>query len=131
MRISDWSSDVCSSDLPVAQKGDEALTRQWHMDILHLGKAQIAALGDRAGRVRPGMATKRDRCGPIGGDRIGIKVRGETREAGLASVIASLLRPPDIAGERVPRLDRGVDRKSVGQGKSVSVRVDLCLRPLI
>src|SRR3546814_1429132 len=77
------------------------------MDILHLGKAQIAALGDRAGRVRPGMATKRDRCGPIGGDRIGIKVRGETREAGLASVIASLLRPRDIAGERVHRLDRG------------------------
>src|SRR3546814_3181837 len=53
------------------------------------------------------MATKRDRCGPIGGDRIGIKVRGETREAGLASVIASLLRPRDIAGERVHRLDRG------------------------
>src|SRR3546814_14486440 len=49
---------------PVAQKGDEALTRQWHMDILHLGKAQIAALGDRAVRVRPGMATKRDRCRP-------------------------------------------------------------------
>src|SRR3546814_19873832 len=77
------------------------------MDILHLGKAQIAALGDRAGRVRPGMATKRDRCGPIGGDRIGITVRGETREAGLASVIASLLRPRDLAGELVPRLDRG------------------------
>src|SRR3546814_14879592 len=76
------------------------------MDILHLGKAQIAALGDRAGRVRPGMATKRDRCGPIGGARIGIKVRGETREAGLASVIASLLPPRDIPGERVHRLDR-------------------------
>src|SRR3546814_12295727 len=97
MRISAWSSDVCSSDLlflerPVAQKGDEALTRQWHMDILHLGKAQIAALGDRAGRVRPGMATQRDRCGPIGGDRIGIKVRGEKGEARIASVRAEELR---------------------------------------
>src|SRR3546814_14635656 len=78
MRISDWSSDVCSSDL----RGD--------------ADPQPRRLAD------PVVARNERRC---------------LRAVGL------LLRPR----RRVPRirgLDQG-DRKSVVQGKSVSVRVDL------
>src|SRR3546814_16961929 len=49
MRISDWGSDVCSSDLRtdvVARGGDE--------DVHHLGRADAVDDGE-AGRVLPGM----------------------------------------------------------------------------
>src|SRR3546814_16745409 len=63
MRISAWSSDVCSSDLPVAMYdclvvgvdgGDGVFAvhdggqRRFHQDVFHAGRVGLA---DRAGRV--------------------------------------------------------------------------------
>src|SRR3546814_1371241 len=45
MRISDWSSDVCSSDLTVARRGDFAVAAQ---------DAEIAAIAGGGERLRLG-----------------------------------------------------------------------------
>src|SRR3546814_12317602 len=94
MRISDWSSDVCSSDLPGA------------------ARPAPGAGTPRGGRsIRPPRMHARHR-------------RGEF---------------PARAGRRARRRGRGdarvdlarADRKSVVEGKSVSVRVDLGGRRII
>src|SRR3546814_14316244 len=83
MRISDWSSDVCSSDL------------EWF----------------RARRVR------------------GAVIDGATRDA--ATIVR--MRFPTFVRYRTPQdsVPRWRDRKSVVEGKSVSVRVDLGGRRII
>src|SRR3546814_17595515 len=86
MRISDWSSDVCSSDLIVI--GAEAVLacdREAH--LMQAGLDLILAID----RVR----------------------RGQERAIGLA------------AEHIIARRSTDLDRKSVVEGKSVSVRVDL------
>src|SRR3546814_10709557 len=88
MRISDWSSDVCSSDL-----------------------ASRAAAGRRAGLFRgppaePAAASLDARRGPP---------------------LRPVLRRAAVPGHR----PHHGDRKSVGSGKSVSVRVDLGGRRII
>src|SRR3546814_3941276 len=79
MRISDWSSDVCSSDLPAALGVD--------MEAMRARRRQPVEIGDQQQALR---------C-VAGGD--GAKVAA------------------DAIGRE--------DRKSVVEGKSVSVRVDL------
>src|SRR3546814_19715985 len=98
MRISDWSSDVCSSDLR------------------DLGAA-IAGLGHE---VRIGGAGLRDVRAP------------HHQEPGIVPVGAfgnvGLFAPGLRAGGRqvaIPVVETHADRKSVVEGKSVSVRVDL------
>src|SRR3546814_20586220 len=86
MRISDWSSDVCSSDLgprPPARDDHraQAAGRRGH-------RTGAVGQGDRVGRDRPGRRR--------GGDEV---------------VSAVLSEQPQ-------------DRKSVVEGKSVSVRVN-------
>src|SRR3546814_21188231 len=55
MRISDWSSDVCSSDLLILIKhGGNWVTAYAHADALLVGRGQIAKRGDviaRAGQT--------------------------------------------------------------------------------
>src|SRR3546814_14378090 len=54
MRISDWSSDVCSSDLfdvPNEGSGAAVLDRRYHLE---LGKAQMSGMGKAISR--PGSA---------------------------------------------------------------------------
>src|SRR3546814_12744583 len=87
MRISDWSSDVCSSDLCGAARRERA------------GRAGDAAGGGAAAHLRRGI--DRGRAG-----------RGQAARGGQ----------PAAAGG---------DRKSVVEGKSVSVRVDLGGRRII
>src|SRR3546814_13534024 len=82
MRISDWSSDVCSSDLPAARS----------LGLRHRLPGEGRAGGLQA-RPRDGRLTDRD---------------GKPIRAGLTG-----------------------DRKSVVEGKSVSVRVDLGGRRII
>src|SRR3546814_15863586 len=88
MRISDWSSDVCSSDLAVAGPRER--------DLLDVS-------GDRGGVA--GLVGHRDVA-----DAGGPADRVERARAG------ELSQYPGLAPQ---------DRKSVVQGKSVSVRVDL------
>src|SRR3546814_20966019 len=108
MRISDWSSDVCSSDL-----------------LLELGRQILLHEIDR----RLGM---RQHSGQPSGP-----AAGEPRETAfhLAERLAALrfgvgldeVGQPLDGGEIAPP----IDRKSVVKGKSVSVRVDFGGRLLI
>src|SRR3546814_12973819 len=88
MRISDWSSDVCSSDLPVGRRrfGDDRNIR-----------GLVTAIG----------------------------------EIDAGSTWSSCNASSAPAMTKVPTTERGADRQSVVQGKSVSVRVDLGGRRLI
>src|SRR3546814_12763044 len=108
MRISDWSSDVCSSDLIAKASGSVASTAapptlSDSTTMLHSSGESIRAPKSRSGQRSRGLASKRGRRGtqPLRD--------GATRRAA---------RP-------------GKDRKSVVQGKSVSVRVDLGGRRII
>src|SRR3546814_12180039 len=101
MRISDWSSDVCSSDLRAAQAPPDA-------PLQDPGRHQ--APSGHAGPGRQGRARRQGR----GPDHLAVAGR-------------PLLRAD--AQHRQGR--RHLDRKSVVEGKSVSVRVDLGGRRII
>src|SRR3546814_16090595 len=104
MRISDWSSDVCSSDLVGALRtagGDRH-------DAVHRRSLP--------GAHRPHARLRNDRCGGV-----------RRRAAQLADP-----RRPARPGDRRRALQRaavrhpaGVERQSTVEGKSVSVRVAL------
>src|SRR3546814_12674374 len=105
MRISDWSSDVCSSDLHVHGEG------HFRAEIARHG---LLALTARRNRVAARSAA--GACASATGDRRG--------------------RPPLRLDHRrrwrciaIPQCEQ--DRKSVVEGKSVSVRVDLGGRRII
>src|SRR3546814_20051205 len=85
MRISDWSSDVCSSDLIASRT------------IQHVADAILHHVFQFTGQ-NPEM------------DRVALAASG-------AELVA-------LGNGLSQRIERG-DRKSVGSGKSVSVRVDL------
>src|SRR3546814_18097678 len=93
MRISDWSSDVCSSDLrqPPDQRQDAA--QRGHVGRAHAiaGKLEMCKRNLLLGR-------KEDLCPD------------------------DAIRDPRDDRRNLPQFP---DRKSVGSGKSVSVRVDL------
>src|SRR3546814_18312313 len=94
MRISDWSSDVCSSDLPASTlpRASLAVRTQVHHHDAGVGGSQRlrrqAAIGERAWPVR----------------------------------LHEHVRPAHQVEER---LAARLDRKSGGEGKRVSVRVDI------
>src|SRR3546814_5581899 len=72
MRISDWSSDVCSSDLPLYGK---ELTR---LDL----PAKVDGSANYAGDIRlPDMVFAAIRQGPLGATRL----KGIDRKRGMAS----------------------------------------------
>src|SRR3546814_11411151 len=101
MRISDWSSDVCSSDLLRHLGRGEAFKRRRQERRRHLQICHPA----RRHRRRP-AAGARDRGAHRPGDG------------------GSGTRLSDACG-RAGRDGPDGDRKSVVEGKSVSVRVDL------
>src|SRR3546814_11853872 len=102
MRISDWSSDVCSSDLA---------RPAWRRRIRRDRARRRSAGGVEAG-ARPVQRIYYARAGR-GPGRIDFRLR-RNRDPFLALY----QRGGADAG-------RGQDRKSVGEGKSGSVRVDL------
>src|SRR3546814_12613269 len=98
MRISDWSSDVCSSDLLPGRK------------IIYTN-----ASADHAERVMERLGISRHFSGVF--DIIEAGYLPKPDAAGYATVIERFGIAPGKAAM--------VDRKSVVLGKSVSVRVDL------
>src|SRR3546814_16402283 len=102
MRISDWSSDVCSSDLELAAIGAEC-------------RLELCKLLERSDHLAL-VADQRQRLAV--GARIGIGVRGVDVDIGEVVEIAGV-------GRGRP------DRKSVVSGKRVSVLVDLGGRRII
>src|SRR3546814_11314940 len=109
MRISDCSSDVCSSDLcgekyavvEAKAKRCDQLCRAFLAVILGDGAARLAALD--VDIAKPGMAFA---ARPV------VHV--------VAELAAALARP----GCRNGATDAPADRQTVGTGKGVSVRVD-------
>src|SRR3546814_16619431 len=91
MRISDWSSDVCSSDLQPCGAG------RW---------LRRASCPDATSAGR-----RRSPCPQ--------RVGGARRVGGAAPVVPTMAAVPAF------KMPETLDRKSVGSGKSVSVRVDL------
>src|SRR3546814_5790035 len=76
MRISDWSSDVCSSDLDDRREGHDRdrgrepsssvnINIEFHDNDRMAVRDYYADLGHR-GRCPPGLAKKHDRCMPPG-----------------------------------------------------------------
>src|SRR3546814_11849852 len=117
MRISDWSSDVCSSDLPGSF--DVMVTENMYGDIL----SDLAA--DLMGGL--GMAPS----GDIGAERAVFQpchgsapdIAGQGRANPTAALLSAAMML-DWLAER-PGEPKAADRKSVVEGKRVSVRVDL------
>src|SRR3546814_4206024 len=74
MRISDWSSDVCSSDLPVPVAVAAATSMRVWMFMAPPGAEQPPSFRSRLtplprrGR-RPELPPSRENCGPLIGDR--------------------------------------------------------------
>src|SRR3546814_12564688 len=111
MRISDWSSDVCSSDLlqqqgtggiEIGEDARQSLARQAHLDLaaVPLGMTQ-------PGRAHRGEAVVQPEVDP----------RQQVTAEGLQQVDGR-----DVGRAAV---EMKADRKSVVWGKRVSVRVDL------
>src|SRR3546814_17827955 len=89
MRISDWSSDVCSSDLPGLRRGGILVVDPRSRTAIRLARrGRMSGGGGGMGRVREGHAGARARHSPC-----------------------------STANRNAE------DRKSVVEGKSVSVRV--------
>src|SRR3546814_12326538 len=100
MRISDWSSDVCSSDLDTAQVEDRR--RRLRTALAGFDSATIATTHQFCQLVLRSLG--------VAGDR----------DAGV-SLVDDL---DDLITEVVDDLYLDRDRKSVVSGNSVSVRVD-------
>src|SRR3546814_18011355 len=103
MRISDWSSDVCSSDLRYSWRNKVEQLR-----IEPISQASANQRAGRCGRIGPGVCVRLYAEGDF-------KARApftdpEVLRSSLASVIL--------------RMKALKDRKSVGTGKGVSGRVD-------
>src|SRR3546814_19208411 len=129
MRISDWSSDVCSSDLGGIRRSRAAVpaagrrrdggagrrTQDRRAVLFAALRARPAGAGADAGR----RASRRGRDRQRPDDR-----RYSARAAGGSARI--------VRGERRGVYGQSrVERKSVGEGKGVSVRVDLGGRRII
>src|SRR3546814_20320838 len=116
MRISDWSSDVCSSDLDVrALAGDDGVA-----DRQALRRQDVALLAVR-------VLDERDEGAAVG---IVLQPRDLGRHVELAPLEVDDAVEPLVAAATAPRRDAAeivaaAARKSVGEGKGVSVRVDL------
>src|SRR3546814_14603479 len=129
MRISDWSSDVCSSDLKVGsiftssgtQHGGQESTILGSIPVLlHHGMIIVGLPYTAQGQMRLDEITGGS---PYGASTIAAPDRSRqpsTNELELASLQGKFVA--DVARK---------DRKSVVEGKSVSVRVDLGGRRII
>src|SRR3546814_12228682 len=112
MRISDWSSDVCSSDLFLFPM------RGWKDALLEYTAASVEVLVPHEGLEGT--------VGPRPGRQQLVLVPHEGLEANAASPAGAPGTPGVLVpheGVEVTALSR--DRKSGGWGKSVSVSVDL------
>src|SRR3546814_18076125 len=95
MRISDWSSDVCSSDL--------------QFSLCNSGELTMISSGRYADKIA--VVTG-------GAQGIGLAVAAQMAREGATVTIA------DRAEDATMAAVSGLDRKRVGTGESVSLRVD-------
>src|SRR3546814_12581643 len=115
MRISDWSSDVCSSDLGAGATVREATKRGGHSRRLP------AAAPCHGGWHASCVLSPCTRSGKREGAQAGNRNRAGQAHYGVAT-------GPNVGGHSAPfYCARGLaeDRKSYVEGKSVAGRVDL------
>src|SRR3546814_18051981 len=139
MRISDWSSDVCSSELPAdsasAEQSYDAL-KKYARDLTEAardGKLDPVIGRDEEIRRCMQVLSRRTKNNPV---LIGEPGVGKTAIAeGLALRIVNGDVPETLKNKRLMALDLGalvagakyrgeLDRKSIVAGKSGTVRVD-------
>src|SRR3546814_15302902 len=128
MRISDWSSDVCSSDL----LSPTSLRRRGVDGRPPLPRSRpLATRQARPGRAeppsRPPTTTERWACATPGSAAL-LRLRPGTQRPRAWGTALSRSRETSRGREtsRQPeRTHRDRDRKSVGEGKSVAVREDI------
>src|SRR3546814_13594159 len=114
MRISDWSSDVCSSDLDTRRCPDGSVNRRCHE----------AAWGKK--HFEPAWENKALRLLPVSEPALDPWLWLARRQSDRLD-LAELARAHDEVAQLVDALghDGCTDRKSVVEGKSGSVRVEL------
>src|SRR3546814_8140284 len=100
MRISDWSSDVCSSDLAHIELGPR-VTRENAVKLL-----RIIGWGLRGGLVDPRLRPRRERGEDLTRQRDGMGLRrrgiiGDPRDAGVHVGAAELVDAHHLAGRRL------------------------------
>src|SRR3546814_18017494 len=105
LRISDWSSDVCSSDLTIAVRRVRTAARRARSHPIALGSRRAWPLPHVR---RADRSLSFARRGGLGADRRA-RARADARDGGLA--IGAV------------RLVATADRTSVGEGKSVLIRL--------
>src|SRR3546814_16455529 len=116
MRISDWSSDVCSSDLFDPIHGDDTFRRLF--DIIHTFARSLVGLGAST-TLQPGDCTSAiDPLTDANGNPL-IGVENGQRPDAFESILGDTNLHEDNMSWKVG------DRKSGVEGKSVSERVDL------
>src|SRR3546814_18263270 len=135
MRISDWSSDVCSSDL-LGRVGNHDRAFGTLDDLpRELGFLQVeqheAGLcvdggGGEDGMLHGELPHESDGLAPEGAGVVGAQLAARHEDAVVVAGRQHLRH-----GQRVGHHEEVVERKSVVKGKSVSVRVDLGVRGLI
>src|SRR3546814_13003946 len=119
MRISDWSSDVCSSDLRSRRCGGTAGSCS---PTPSMARRSAAALPTSSPPTFNGSRNNGRRNKGLDPRRHG----GARRErAGGRLLCQPRHRSPDFGRQPCDRRHDGEDRKSVVEGKGVSVRVDL------
>ena len=89
----------------VAEEGHQALARQRRVHVLQPGEAEVAALGNRAGGVRPGVAAQRHGGQALAIDGVGVEIADQARQPRLAAVVAPALGRRQVTGQRIDRLD--------------------------
>src|SRR3546814_11545161 len=123
MRISDWSSDVCSSDLVGEVVVDQRVVSQVDLG----GQLAVAVGADEEVDVRRALAVAAERGEQLLGRAAGRHAVAAGHDA--AKAVAALFVGDDSAAHVERRLLAGRvevrERKSVVEGKRVSVRVDI------
>src|SRR3546814_15409526 len=130
MRISDWSSDVCSSDLIAHPRlvleappgaGKTTQVPPALLDAPWLASRKIVTLEPRRVAARAAAGFMAEQLGEAVGGPGGYRIRFESRVSArtrIEVVTEGLLT-------RILQDDPLFDRKHVGAGKSVSIRLEL------
>src|SRR3546814_8941858 len=104
MRISDWSSDVCSSDLSVLESHGWTIHRVWSTDWFQRPNEQLERIVERIEAAKAehdaqATAAKAQRAYPSGEDRRDGRRERERQRFGLRRLNSSMRRSEEHTSE--------------------------------